>query len=403
MVAVFGLRHSRELRGQRAMTTIRYARTLFYYDGIQLFLATDPIGGHYVAMMIETPDNGHQYLVVGVAPAELRRFLSGELDLRSLMLQFGNSDWYTTQLPDDLEADLVIEREKSPLLRSGLLPEEGFVLHHSPSSETLIEEARKRHNLVFELVARPPESLLGHRIRVNTLSSMLTRVQTLVQHSYARALRKTSRGPKSKADVAQGYMMDVVVPAAAGSFRVLLEAAVMGDTTRDLFGHSELARALALVDELFRYVGDPDQCIGIVSANRGRVGNTYVNLLRFLAEQETDLRYSWAEPTSLRPHRGGVSKAEAVSLLDAFSQVSDISSEPMTVIGELNKFNRKSGIWGLRGEDQNYFGKIREGGPSLDGLKVGERYRFNCTEETEEVDVTGRQRQTLYLDSHEPA
>ena len=385
------------------MTTIRYTRTLFYYDGIQLFQATDAIGGHYVAMMIDASGHGNRHLVVGVAPSELHRFCSGQLDLCSLMLQIGNKEWYTTTVADDLEADLVLERQRAPLLQSGLLPDDGFVLPHSPTGTVLIEEARKRNNLLFELVTHPPESALANRIRVNTIGSILIRLQKLVQHAYARALRNAPRSTKSMADMAQGYLMDVVVPAVGGSFGVLLEGAVLADTTRDLFGHSELARALALVDDLFQHVGNPEQCIKVVAANRGRLGSTYVNLLRFLVEHDTDLQYAWAEPTFVRPRYGAVSRAEAVSLVDAFSKVSGISSEPVTVIGEFNRFNRKSGIWGLVGEDRHYSGKIREGGPSMDGLKVGGRYKFGCIEETEEVDATGVQRQTLFLNWHEPA
>jgi hypothetical protein len=48
-------------------------------------------------------------------------------------------------------------------------------------------------------------------------------------------------------------------------------------------------------------------------------------------------------------------------------------------------------------------GKVRDGGPSLDGLKAGGRYRFSCVEEIEEVEGTGREQRTLYLLEHEPA
>ena len=45
-------------------------------------------------------------------------------------------------------------------------------------------------------------------------------------------------------------------------------------------------------------------------------------------------------------------------------------------------------------------GKIREGGPSLDGLEVGGRYVFYCDEVIEEVDITGRESRILYLNRH---
>jgi hypothetical protein len=50
------------------MKTIRHTATLFYYDGPQVFEARDPIGGHYVAVMVEPQDGKDRYLVTGVAP-----------------------------------------------------------------------------------------------------------------------------------------------------------------------------------------------------------------------------------------------------------------------------------------------------------------------------------------------
>ena len=50
-----------------------------------------------------------------------------------------------------------------------------------------------------------------------------------------------------------------------------------------------------------------------------------------------------------------------------------------------------------------FSGKVKEGGPSLEGLKIGGSYKFSCVEEIEEVEGTGREQRTLYLNEHEPA
>jgi hypothetical protein len=208
------------------MKTIQHTTTLFYYDGPQDFEARDMIGGHYVAVMVE-PKNGHdRYLVAGVAPERLRQFRAGTLNLRSLLAEAGAEEWYLTTATTGLDQPLVLELQAAPLTASGLLPDEGFLLHDRPAEGIALREAREPNNL------------------------------------------------------------------------------------------------------------------------------------------------------------GG---------------------ESLTLVGALEKVNRGGGTWGLLTEEGVCSGKVREGGPSLDGLKVGGRYRFSCVEEIEEVEGTGREQRTLYLIEHEPA
>jgi hypothetical protein len=110
------------------MKTIQHTQTLFYYDGPQIFEARDAIGGHYVALMVEPDDDHDQYLVTGVAPERLRQFRSGSLDLRTLLAESGENEWYLTKTEAGLEQALQLVMQDSPLLDSGLLPEPGFVL-----------------------------------------------------------------------------------------------------------------------------------------------------------------------------------------------------------------------------------------------------------------------------------
>ena len=69
-----------------------------------------------------------------------------------------------------------------------------------------------------------------------------------------------------------------------------------------------------------------------------------------------------------------------------------------TISGTLQRFNRSAGTWGLYTENGVTTGRIAEKGPGLDGLRVGSYYQFNCIEEIE-IDFTGREKRTLYLQS----
>lgn len=381
------------------MKTIRHSSTLFYYDGPQVFEARDLIGGHYVAVMIEPEDGSDRYLVTGVAPERLRQFRSGSLDLRSLLSEAGAEEWYLARACTDLNQPLTLMLQTTRLIDSGLLPDEGFLLHDRPSEEIALKEARERNNLVLEIAVEPPEAAAEHRIHVGTLIGLLGHVQTMIKHAYGVSLRELSPGNRRAIDKTDAHIMDVVIPADTGSFRVVLEAA----KTPDLLGQSELARAMQRVDLLFEKASEPAKALAIVKAHRGHLAGAYLRLLRFLVKHKTGLRYSWAEPNFTKSNYRSVAEAEAGPLVDALSGVSNLGGESVTLLGEFEKVNRGTGTWGLKTEEGLQSGKIREGGPSLDGLKVGWRYKFACVEEIEEVEGTGREIRTLYLIEHETA
>ena len=376
------------------MKTIRYINTLFYYDGPQVFEARDSIGGHYVAVMVETDHANERYFVAGVAPEQLRQFRSGMLDLRSLLIESDKEERYLATAGSSLDNPLVLEHLRTPLIDSGFLPDPGFVLHDRPSNDSVIREARERQNLVFEIAAEPPEAASQHRIRANTLAELLHRVQLMIKYAYRAAIR----GKKNRYRQPDEDMMDVVVPAATGSFQIVLEAVSLPN----LFGDSDLANGLRRIDALFRDTANPEKTLTVAKEHRGHLAGSYLKLLRFLVKQRTGLRYSWAEPKSERSSNQAVLQSEAGPLIDVLSSVTNLGSEPVTLEGTFERFNRESGLWGLLTDEGKRSGKIRDGGPSLDGLEVGAYYRFHCDEEIEEINITGRESRVLYLNQHEP-
>ena len=205
------------------MKTVKPASTLYYYDGPQVLEARDAIGGHYIAVMVERLTDYDRYLVAGVAPERLRRFRSGILDLRTLLVDADADEWYLASAPAGPEQLMTLEPQHRSLAESGLLPDEGFVLHDRPADELALIEARMRNNVVLEITADPPEAVDEHRIRIGTFTGLLNHVQTVVRHAYRAALREVSVRTRSRLHAEDAHLLDVVVPAAAGSFRVVLE------------------------------------------------------------------------------------------------------------------------------------------------------------------------------------
>ena len=380
------------------MKSIRHRSTLVYYDGSQVFVAEDAIGGNYIAVLVESLDAGDRYLVAGVEPERLRQFRIGALDLRDLLLVRAEEEWYLATASALLEEPIILEVQTQRLSQSSFLPDSGFFLHaHSPVSETL-SEARSRNNLVMEVMVEPPEAATEHRIRLVTFARLLFEIQSLAKHAYKRALRDIAPALRKNISTSDGPLFDVVVPASPGSFRVLLEAA----EPPDLVGNNELARALRRMDELFYDVKDPRKNLEIVKANKGHFAGAYIRLLRLLVENDTNLRYAWAEPCSTEPHAYSVARSEASGLIGLFSQVSNLDTEEVDVIGSLKKVDMTNGTWKLETEDGMLTGKRGDSGPSLAGLETDARYRFKCSEKVE-ISESGKEERDLYLIEHEPA
>ncbi len=112
------------------MRTIRHFRTLFYYDGPQVFEARDADGRHYVVVLVDSDSiGGERYLVTGVVPERLGLFRSGGLDLRSLLVESDRGDRYVATADAGLDQPLLLEKLTDPIEDGGLLPDSGFLLH----------------------------------------------------------------------------------------------------------------------------------------------------------------------------------------------------------------------------------------------------------------------------------
>jgi len=113
--------------------TIRHTTTLYYYDGPQVFEARDSIGGHYIAVMVEPVGEKNCYLVAGVEPERLRQFRLGTVDLRALLVERGEPDWYLATAEAGLASPLDLRPQDSQLVSYAHLPEPGFLLHDRPA------------------------------------------------------------------------------------------------------------------------------------------------------------------------------------------------------------------------------------------------------------------------------
>ena len=304
------------------MTSISATEILIYYDGVEVFAGRDPIGGHYVGMILERMSRYDRFLVTGVRPERLRQFRSGTLDLRTLFLEAPGGKWYIALTNGDPGDCVELEPQEGSIADADdLLPLEGLTLHDGPIDDLALQEARARHNVVFEFSVEPPEAAEGHRVGMNTLGHLLLQVQSVVECAYGDAVRDLSSHATRDIHPPDGYLMDVVVPAAPGSYRVILEAA----RPPDKFGYGGLVLGLQRLDAVFAAVEDPDLAREGLREHRGRLAGSFIDLMQLLAANDTGLNYSWAYPGAKVASYGGVSGADARWLAAALAGVDDLA------------------------------------------------------------------------------
>ena len=129
------------------MKTIRITEILEYYDGILTFVDRDPIGGHYVGEVIDGTGDNDRYLVVGVRPERPDELRVGLVDLRMLLLEMPEGEWYITTPEGKVDDPQVLISQSTLLAESGYLPEEGYFLGpDDPPNEGAIRRALERGN-----------------------------------------------------------------------------------------------------------------------------------------------------------------------------------------------------------------------------------------------------------------
>ena len=295
------------------MKTIQPGAVLLYYDGAQVFEGRDTIGGHYIAVMIDSVDNGDfRYLATGAIPERLRQFRVGELSLRELFLDAPGGEWFFIDGDPLYGEPLTLEPQKGALAEQDDLLPGHFRMRDALIDDLAWKRSREADNTVLEFSLEPPETAYGHRVRAETLGEILTQIQIVVRHAYRSATSKPNKG---------GHLMDVVVHAAPGSYRVILEAAApLGHTALPRLDEpGELVKGLERMDEVFQSAEYPDKAREILMEHKGDLADAYIKLLGILAKRNTGFNYSWADPHIPGAHYGGVSAAVAKRLYETLS------------------------------------------------------------------------------------
>jgi hypothetical protein len=258
----------------------------------------------------------------------------------------------------------------------------------------LKNESEARNSLALEVVLESEAPAQEHRIRADILSGALFSIQNLVKHAYRKIVTKdNARELGINREAAP--ILDVAVPAAAGSFRMLL---IPSNEYPNLFNASEVGRALEVVDYLLADAPNPEKTLRRVQEYSGHTASAFLRFLKFVNDSGSAISYSWAAPDRSGVSVRMLSHQDMLPLIDIMSKTENLGSEKNDAGGEIAKIDVDAGTWRLfSSEDgKEYSGKIRAG-ISLSHLETDENYVFECEEEVEEVSGTGRETIVIYL------
>ena len=226
--------------------------------------------------------------------------------------------------------------------------------------------------------------------RGDRYTDLIHHVQMLAKHTLA-AIRDADEDWWEDDWRWRDEVFDVVVPAATGSFRVLLEASGSQGPRFD----RRISKALRRVDTLFQHTENLGAALKTAAENRGRVAVAYRKLLHLLAKNRTGLRYAWMGSEIQGIHGGAVSESQAAVLSTRLAK--PFKSSSFEQEGSLYRCNSDTGFWGLHTDRGPLRGYVRRDGPDLSGLRQNAWYKFTCDIEYDFAAEDG----TVYLTRYE--
>jgi hypothetical protein len=375
--------------------SIQYQRTLVEYDVPQVFLATDAVGTNYLCLLVKQTEQHDRYASVAVSLGRLSDFLSGRVDLLTIMASPEMGVRYYVDLMGDETHKLVLH--EVDVFPASWLPEEGFYLEDAPELQTatpVTREASERNRAVLHLAMSPPEAQLTPKIDAYHLSTALGIFQSVVKFAYRKALASVNSAKRKILGTEENYGLEVFA-FSPGSFTVHMQSKVPAD----LMGFVDIERAFEMIDSITAALEHPDSAVDVMQEYRGHLTTSYRKLLGFIVENNAPLSYYWATPERSAPVQHKISVARAAALYDVFTRRKDLGVEEVVLSGRFIKASTKTGEWALETDDgQEYRGVVADTSEvRFDGVVLGTiKYSLNCEERITGLG-TGAERSRLFL------
>lgn len=373
-------------------------------DGPQLIVVRDAVGASYLGLLAERSEENDTFLCTAVSPGRLTDLRHTRMDLRAIFLTPEVPEYFVGRWTNGANHPPRLDLTPIDAPPEDWLPEEGFFLHdfiQTPpaGATTIVAEATARHRAILHVALNPPEAREGAQINMDRLAIALQAFQNVVRHAYRRAIAELPESARALEAEADNYLLEVFA-FAPGSFEVRLQS----KAPADLMGFSNLSRAMKKIDELIGHLVSSEvnleAALEVAQQNRGHLIGAYQNLLKFVAENEMPMTYSWADPSPTASVPRKILPEAAAALYALLVSRQDLGTEQIALMGRFVRADVRNGSWTLLTEDgKEHRGQLAEGyNVSLSGIVLDTRlYRIECEERIEETLGSGRQTTNLFL------
>ena len=114
---------------------IKITESFLYNDLELIFSAKDQEEQDYIAMYSDELPEGFEYTAVPVSQKSLEAFREWRMDLRDLMTERGEEEWYV-MIVQGSYGEVNMQRQADPLTETGRLPEAGYHPRLAPDETT---------------------------------------------------------------------------------------------------------------------------------------------------------------------------------------------------------------------------------------------------------------------------
>lgn len=378
------------------MRTLSHFETLLYYDGPELFVAQDQLGGCYVCVLVDIGENIDKYLCVPISSGRLDRLIIGDIDLRSIFTSPEIQEEFEGEVIDGNLNQIIIHPLQIDEIPTEWLPEaELFLKLEEFTDNKVVQEALSKQRGIIDITLNPPEALQEPKITADHLSEAMRLFQRLMKFLYRKAIQLYKTGDKyvkESISSPSNYQLEVF-GFSPGSFTLHMQTA----SKVDLLGNANISRALDILDSVNYEIDDPQHAVELISEYKGHFATAYKDLLNFIIETDTPFSYEWSMPSIKETRKAQITPRQAKPLYEAIIKKVDIGKEEKKLTGRFKKVDEDRGTWRLLSEtDQIQYSGVSE--INLAGIVIDtQKYELFCEEQLEIAEISGKESTKLHL------
>lgn len=365
---------------------------LVEYDVPELFVGQDLIGRQFLSLLVED-EEFLKYLAIPISKNRLKKFLSGDIDLRAVYEYPESSEYYEVSFAEN--DSIFVSFWSTEIPNPAYLPEKGFSFDLNLIDDIQTESYVKQKGIV-ELTLKNHEEPDEFVVNANRLVSHLGIFQKLLERSYKKTISLVN--PTNKKELlSQDFSTLQVFGFAEGSFKVKLQT----KKNIDVVGNSFIDQAFKALDQIVQNYNDQELLQSILIDYKGHFVSSLREFVETIINENEPIEYKWFTPSLEKPIVKSINIEVANEIHNFLKARNELETEEATFKGVFVKADVQNGSWKLFNKENNEFiiGKSDERTKSsLSGITLDTvTYEIYCHEEVFEVLSSGEEKHEYYL------